>query len=110
MKDLSEKSQGIRNNIGKKSSTRFSSPICCSREAITSMGDSVATEALGLAAIDEVGIISDKVDVLIVESIFERVLLVVQVRNEEPVEISLTLDHVKYGCSANGCFGEISKF
>ncbi|KAG5608927.1 hypothetical protein H5410_020208 [Solanum commersonii] len=80
------------------------------RRAITSMGDSVAIEALGLAAIDEVGIISDEATVLIVGSIFDRVLLVVQVRNEESVEISLTLDRVKYGCSASEYFGEVSKF
>ncbi|KAG5621727.1 hypothetical protein H5410_006945 [Solanum commersonii] len=77
---------------------------------MTSMGDSIAIEALELAATDEVGIILDEAIVLIVESIFERVLLVVQVRNEEFVEISLTLDRVKYGCSASGYFGEVNKF
>ncbi|KAH0737525.1 hypothetical protein KY290_036230 [Solanum tuberosum] len=45
---------------------------------MTSMGDSVAIEALGLAATDEVGIGSDEVIVLILESIFERVFLVMQ--------------------------------
>ncbi|KAG5584293.1 hypothetical protein H5410_044727 [Solanum commersonii] len=58
--------------------------------------------ALGLAATDEVGIISDEATVLIVESIFEQVLLVVQVRNDEFVEISLTLDRVKHERSASG--------
>ncbi|KAG5600718.1 hypothetical protein H5410_032088 [Solanum commersonii] len=77
---------------------------------MTSMGDSIATEALGLAAPDGMGIISDEATVLIVGSIFDRVLLVVQVRNEESVQISLTLDRVKYGCSASGYFSEVSKF
>ncbi|KAH0632830.1 hypothetical protein KY284_035616 [Solanum tuberosum] len=45
---------------------------------MTSMGDSVAIEALRLAATDEVGIGSDEVIVLILESIFERVFLVMQ--------------------------------
>ena len=74
------------------------------------MGDSVAIEALGLAATDGVGIISDEVVVLIVESIFERILLVVQVRNGESEAIFLTLDRVKYECSASGYFDEVSKF
>ncbi|KAG5584842.1 hypothetical protein H5410_045276 [Solanum commersonii] len=71
------------------------------RRTMASMGVSVAIEALGLVTIYEVGIISDKVTVLIVVSIFERVLLVVQVRNDESVAISLTLDGVKYDCSAS---------
>ncbi|KAK4729549.1 hypothetical protein R3W88_022537 [Solanum pinnatisectum] len=89
---------------------RFNSPICYSRRAMASMGDYVAIEALGLAATDKVGIISDEATVLIVEYIFDRVLLVVQVRNEESVLICLTIDRVKYECSANGYFGEVSKF
>uniref|UniRef100_M1B3T1 Uncharacterized protein n=1 Tax=Solanum tuberosum TaxID=4113 RepID=M1B3T1_SOLTU len=70
------------------------------------MGDFVATEALGLAATDGVAIILDEATVLIVESSLDRVLLVVQVRNEKSIEISLPLDRVKYGCSASGYFGE----
>ncbi|KAG5617913.1 hypothetical protein H5410_017737 [Solanum commersonii] len=77
---------------------------------MTSIADSVATEALGLAVIDGVTIISGEKTVLIVESILNRVLLVVQVRNAESVEISLTLDRVKYECSASGYFGGVSKF
>lgn len=77
---------------------------------MTSMDDYVAIEALGLVKTDEVGIISDEATVLIEESNFERVLSIVQVRNDESVEISLTLDHVKYECSASGYFGEMSKF
>ena len=42
-----------------------------------SIDDSVATKELGLAAIDEMEIISDEANVLTVEFIFERVLLVV---------------------------------
>ena len=61
---------------------------------------SIATEVLRLATTDEVGIILDAATVSIVGSIFERVLLVVEVTNELSIEISLTLDHVKYGCSA----------
>ena len=77
---------------------------------MTSIGDSAATEALGSAAIDGVGIISDEAKVWIVGSIFERALLVVQVRSEESVEIPLTLDRLKYECSASGYFGEVRKF
>ena len=69
---------------------------------MTSMDDSVANEALGLVMVDEVGIISDEVTVFIVGYIFDRVLLVVQVRNEESVDIPLTLHRVKYECSASG--------
>ena len=65
---------------------------------------------------DEVGIGSDEATTLIeLESILERVLLVVQVRNDESVVTFLPLDRVKYECSASGylkllCFGEMSKF
>ena len=77
---------------------------------MTSIGDSISIEELELAAADEEGIISDEATVLIVKSIFDRFILLFEVRNEDSVEFSLTLDRVKYECSASGYFGEVSKF
>ncbi|KAG5595453.1 hypothetical protein H5410_036685 [Solanum commersonii] len=65
---------------------------------MTSKGDFVAIEALGLAAVDEVGSISNEATMLIVDTIFERVLLVVQGATAQalrttPRDVVLTTGH-----------------
>lgn len=77
---------------------------------MASIDDSISTEELGFVAAYEVEIILDEVIVLIIESIFEQILLVVEVRNDESIEISLTLNRVKYECSLIGYFDEVRKF